>query len=88
MESEVIQVVVGGSSVVTALRPLAVDADDAAKMLGISRATFDRLASADRLPASIRFGERLPRWSVARLEKWLALGAPPREQFERLAREK
>lgn len=76
------------ASVVIGLHPIAVGADDAAAMLGISRATWDRLQSSGNLPAPVKLSERCPRWSVRVLEDWLAAGGPPRDQWESMQRER
>lgn len=54
------------------LSPLAVGAQEAAALIGVSRSTFLRLASIPgRVPGSYRiFGRRL--WRVQDLQRWVA----------------
>jgi predicted DNA-binding transcriptional regulator AlpA len=68
-------------------QPLTVDARDASQLLGISRAQLYKLHSSGRLPLPVHLGVRAPRWVIAELQEWLASGAPPRDQWERLKRE-
>lgn len=49
------------------LRPIAVDAKSAAKMLQLSTKEFLRLVSAGALPGPSRIGP-YPRWAVSTLE--------------------
>jgi len=60
------------------LAPLAVDANDAAHLIGVSRATWWRMHSAGRVPLPVRLATRTPRWRVDELREWLLAGAPNR----------
>ena len=60
---------------------LLITAEEAAWLLGISRAHFYKLLSSGRLPAPVNLG-RSVRWARAELEAWIATGAPPRVQWE------
>jgi excisionase family DNA binding protein len=72
----------GGSPAMSfGLAPLALSAEQVAKLLGISRAHLWRLHSSGRVPRPLRFG-RAVRWDRGTLERWLAAGAPTREQWE------
>ncbi len=62
---------------------LTVDAEAAARLCGISRATWFRLTAEGRTPAPLRLG-RCVRWLKAEVEGWLAAGAPPRDRWEAL----
>jgi predicted DNA-binding transcriptional regulator AlpA len=42
--------------------------------LKVSRATISRWAGSGRLPAPLHIGERTPRWPVATIQTWEALG--------------
>jgi predicted DNA-binding transcriptional regulator AlpA len=50
-------------------------ADEVAKMCGMSRSAFLRLADAGRTPASIKL-ERLRRWKRQEILAWIAAGCP------------
>ena len=63
------------------LRPLAVDARGAARMAGIGRSTWLKLASAGRTPRPVRLGRRTL-WHVGELDEWLAAGAPERSRWD------
>ena len=54
---------------------LAVGAEDAARLCGVSRACWWKLTSSGRCPAPVRIGRRCV-WAVDRLKAWLAAGAP------------
>lgn len=61
--------------------PILIDANEAAELLSISRATFLRLDRSGRLgPPSVRLG-RLVRWNRAQIEQWAAAGCPPRSRW-------
>lgn len=56
---------------------------DAARLCGVSPASWDRLTSAQKTPASLRLGGRVL-WRRSDLEAWIALGLPDRRAFETL----
>lgn len=63
------------------LTPLAVDAEGAAAMLGLSRAMFYKQADAGRIgPMPVRFGKSV-RYSLHELRAWAAAGMPPRHEW-------
>lgn len=62
---------------------LTLPAADAARLCGISRASWFKLRAADRVPAPIRLGGCV-RWRVDELHAWLDAGAPPRPTWERM----
>lgn len=67
---------------------LAVTAKDAARLVGVSRATWFKYRAADLVPAPIRIGGCI-RWLVdgpTGLRAWLDAGAPPRERWEAMQR--
>ena len=69
------------------LRPLdrlAVDAKDAAALLGISKATFLRLDSAGRVPRALHLSPGRVTWSVEDLKLHVRWGCPGREKFEQM----
>ncbi len=71
----------GDPRALPALPPLAVDAEGAAALVGVSRRTWGRLNSAGLTPAPIRLGGCC-RWSVEALESWVRAGCPARERWE------
>lgn len=62
---------------------LALTATELASRLGISRAHVWKLLSLGRLPAPVRLG-RAVRWDKRVVDAWLAAGAPPSAQWERM----
>jgi excisionase family DNA binding protein len=62
---------------------LALSATALANRLGISRAHVWKLLSLGRLPAPVRLG-RAVRWDKRVVDAWLAAGAPPLSQWERI----
>lgn len=64
------------------LAPLLVDARNAAKLAGISSATWHRMVAAGRTPAPVRPSRGCVRWRVTDLEQWIAAGCPKRSEFE------
>ena len=65
---------------------LGLTAEQAAVLIGIGRAHFFKLRSADRIPAPLRLG-RCVRWLRDDLVEWLRLGCPPRERFEAMCKD-
>jgi predicted DNA-binding transcriptional regulator AlpA len=61
--------------------PLLVGADRAASMCGISPASWYRLKAAGKTPAPVKLGGRVL-YRSADLQLWVALGCPPRKEFE------
>lgn len=66
---------------------LLLDAREAATLLGISRSKFLDLDKQGLLPRPIYLG-RSVRWSRADLDAWIAAGAPKREEWERIIKER
>lgn len=66
---------------IASLEPLAVDAQQAAGLLGLSRSMFYKMVEAGKIgPAGRRFGNCV-RYSVAELRAWVAQGMPPRHEW-------
>jgi predicted DNA-binding transcriptional regulator AlpA len=63
------------------VEPALVDDVGAGQVLGVSRATIQRLRATGRLPEPIRLG-RLVRWRVAELRAFAAAGCPSVERWE------
>ena len=61
--------------------PIAVDAVEAAKLIGISRSFWLKLDSTGRIPRGFHLG-RARRWSVEELRAWAAAGSPSRSDWE------
>ncbi len=61
--------------------PLLLKPADAARLLGISRATFYRLHSSGHLPLPVRLG-RSVRWRSGELKAWVEAGCPERSRWE------
>ena len=59
------------------------DAENAARLCGLSQSTWQRLSNAGRVPAPIKLGRR-SLWSRVELESWAAMGCPNREQWNRM----
>ena len=63
------------------LEPLAVDAEQAAALLGMSRSMFYKMNESGQIgPMGRRFGKCV-RWSVAELRAWAEAGMPPRHEW-------
>ena len=74
----------GKRTAVAGASALLVAAPDAARLCGISRATWHRLRSAGKIgPAPIRLGGRVL-WRVEELREWVRCGCPPRREWEAL----
>ena len=66
---------------VAPLEPLAVDAENASALLGMSRSMFYKMNESGQIgPMGRRFGKCV-RWSVAELRAWAAAGMPPRHEW-------
>jgi predicted DNA-binding transcriptional regulator AlpA len=61
--------------------PLAVDAETASRLFGLSVRAWWRLHSSGRCPLPIRIG-RACRWRIDELRRWAEAGAPPREAWQ------
>jgi len=61
--------------------PLLVAASEAARLCGVSRASWWSLHSAAKVPFPIRLGRRTL-WRVAELAEWVEAGCPPRHVWE------
>jgi predicted DNA-binding transcriptional regulator AlpA len=70
-----------------ALPPLLVRRREAARLCGLSPASWDRLACSGRTPGPIRLGSAVL-WSVEELRVWVEAGCPPRAEWEALQKQK
>jgi len=65
-----------------AIEPLAVDAEQAAVLLGMSRSMFYKMTEAGQIgPIGRRFGKCV-RYSLAELRSWSEAGMPPRHLWQ------
>ena len=64
-----------------ALKPFSVEASWAARLCGVSRATWYSLRKAGRIPKPVRLGRRVL-WRVEELREWMAAGCPPLSRWE------
>jgi hypothetical protein len=63
------------------VEPLLVPAPEAARLCGISEATWFRLKSAGKTPPEVRLGGRVL-YRLDDLRLFVAWGCPPRKEFE------
>jgi predicted DNA-binding transcriptional regulator AlpA len=57
-----------------------IDADTAATLIGVSRATWDRMRSAGMVPQPVKLNNgSIIRWRRAELVKWIEDGCPASE---------
>lgn len=61
--------------------PLGIEAARAARLCGVSRATWYSLRKAGRLPKPVRLRRRVL-WRVDELREWMAAGCPPLSRWE------
>lgn len=60
---------------------LAVEALQAARLCGVSRATWYSLRKAGRIPRPVRLGRRVL-WRIDELREWMAAGCPPCSRWD------
>jgi predicted DNA-binding transcriptional regulator AlpA len=63
-------------------RTLLVSLAELAQLLGVSKATAERMKSSARLPRHIELSGQLHRWRRDEIERWVASGCPPRKEWE------
>jgi predicted DNA-binding transcriptional regulator AlpA len=63
------------------LKPLLVQTEQAATMLGVSMSMLRKLDIVEQVPRPVRLGRKVL-WSVAELEQWVAAGCPARHRWE------
>jgi predicted DNA-binding transcriptional regulator AlpA len=66
-----------------AIEPLLVAAAEAARLCGVSEASWYRLRSAGKLPSPVKLGGRVL-WRVAELRRWTAAGCPDLRAWQAL----
>jgi len=64
-----------------ALAPLLLTARQSAALCGVSKATWDRLNAASKVPAPVRLGGRVL-WRRTELEAWTAAGCADRRTWQ------
>jgi predicted DNA-binding transcriptional regulator AlpA len=62
--------------------PLLLSARAAARLYGVSEATWHRMVSAGRVPASVRPSPGCVRWNADELRAHIAAGLPHRREWE------
>jgi predicted DNA-binding transcriptional regulator AlpA len=62
--------------------PLLIDIKELARLLGISRATAERMKAAGRLPSPIILSAGCHRWRLEEIRDFVKAGCPPRREFE------
>ncbi len=68
-----------------AIEPIAVDVDQAAALIGVSRSMFYALLDAGKIgPMGVKLGAKCHRFPLAELRAWAEAGMPSREQWQRL----
>lgn len=60
--------------------PLLLKSQDAATLLGVSKAHFYRMHNAGKVPLPLRLGGAV-RWRRAEMESWIAAGMPSRAKW-------
>lgn len=58
----------------------------AAKLVGVSTATWDRMSAAGKTPAPLRFSQRNVKWRLQELKDWIAAGCPERMTWESITK--
>jgi predicted DNA-binding transcriptional regulator AlpA len=71
------------ASLAAAVEPLLLRAAEAARLYGVSPATWHRWVSAGRVPAPVRIGATV-RWRSAELAAHIQAGCPPRREWQAL----
>jgi predicted DNA-binding transcriptional regulator AlpA len=61
--------------------PFAVEAKEAARLCGVSRATWYKLRKAGKVPRPVRLGRRTI-WRVDELREWMDSGCPALMKWE------
>lgn len=73
-----------GRRLLIVAEPLLLRAEDAARMVGLSGRTWQRLDVEGAVPAAVRLGSGR-RWALPTLHRWVELGCPSRERFNELS---
>ena len=70
------------SKAAPAIEPLLVDAATAARLCGVSRATWYSWQASGAIPAAILRRGRIVRWRRSEIESWIAAGCPARDRWQ------
>jgi predicted DNA-binding transcriptional regulator AlpA len=70
------------ASPAVAVEPLLLAAAEAARLCGVSPASWYRLVSAGRCPAPVRLSRGCVRWRAEELRDWIAAFCPSRREWE------
>jgi predicted DNA-binding transcriptional regulator AlpA len=63
-------------------QPLLIGLAELAQLLGISRASAERMKASARLPRHVVLSGQMHRWRREDVEEWVRLGCPSRREFE------
>jgi predicted DNA-binding transcriptional regulator AlpA len=64
------------------VEPLLLAAASAARLCGVSPATWHRMNAGGRCPAPVRLSRGCVRWRAEELRDWIAAGCPDRRTWE------
>ena len=71
-------------AVAAQIEPIALDIDQAAALIGVSRSMFYELMDAGKIgPMGVKFGPKCVRFPLAELRAWAEAGMPSREIWQR-----
>jgi predicted DNA-binding transcriptional regulator AlpA len=59
-----------------------IDARRLAELLDVSKATFDRMKAAGKLPRHIELSRGCHRWRLSEVRDWIDAGCPPIKEWE------
>jgi predicted DNA-binding transcriptional regulator AlpA len=62
--------------------PLLIGLRELARLLGVSKATAERMKAAGRLPRPLELSSGCHRWRLSEVRQWVEAGAPPRREWE------
>jgi predicted DNA-binding transcriptional regulator AlpA len=62
--------------------PILIDWKRFAELLDVSRATFDRMKAAGKLPRHIELSRGCHRWRLSVVRAWIEGGCPPIKEWE------
>lgn len=65
------------------LQPLLVEAEEAARICGISRTSWYSLKAAGQLPLPVRLGRRVL-WGIEELRGWIEAGCPVLQRWQQM----
>ena len=79
------EILVRGRLTAPPVEPLAINVDQAAGLIGVSRSMFYELMDAGTIgPMPVKFGPKCCRFPLAELRAWAEAGMPSREQWQKM----